>query len=157
MNKKIVGWMTLTMALVTQVAMAGYGTLTLGEYAQLPDCGGTIKVSTSKSGSREQVNIQLNDVVNCSNFDILSSNGDQVIYAVKKLGGKHMSRAGSYTIPRDLIEYGVNSIKIRLNSNTGVHSDTVRVEFAKVSVRQSPPVVVIPPTVVVTPSAGGSY
>lgn len=151
MRKTTLGMMTLAMALGAQAAMAATGTMTLGEYAQLPDCGGTVKITTSRNGSSEQVNIQLRDVVHCSNFDILSANGDQVLYSVKKLGGKDRARSGSYTIPSGLIDFGWNSIRVVVRSNSGAHSDTIRVKFAQV------PVLPAPPVVVVTPASGSGW
>jgi len=151
MQKKTLGLLTLAMAFGAQAAMAATGTMTLGEYAQLPDCGGTIKVSIVHRDNQERVQIQFKDVVNCSNFDILSANGDKVIYKSKKLSGEHMSRDGRFLIPRDLIDLGMNSVRINIKSDTGMHSDTIRVKFAEL------PVLPVPSVVVVTPSAGGGY
>ncbi|MBC7690793.1 MAG: hypothetical protein H7222_03420 [Methylotenera sp.] len=111
-------------------AFAATGTLTIGQYASLPDCGGTIKVadSDSENGKSEQLNVSFDNVVNCSNFDIVGLPD----YAAVKLQGKAKDRSGSFTIPKRAIKKGLNSIQIVVKSNTGKTKDTVTVNFIEI-------------------------
>lgn len=126
-----------------QSAFAGYGSMTIGEYASLPDCGGTIKVTESSNGYSDQVNVVFNNVANCSNFDIVGLPN----YKMVKLGGADRARSGSFTIPKRAIGEGFNSIQVIIRSNTGKTSDVINVQFINVTVPSTP--VVIP--------SGGSY
>lgn len=147
---------TAALLLTSQFAFAGSGTLTIGEWAQLPDCGGTVKITESHSGGSDQVNVSFRDVVNCSNFDILSANGEAIRYPNQKLGGQNRSRAGSFTLPKKLIDVGANSINVVVRSNTGTTSDRIRVQFLDLPLIQLPPPVeqVI---VISGPKTGGGY
>lgn len=154
-------YMSAALLLVSQVAFAGSGSMTLGEYASLPDCGGTIKVTASENNSGEQVNVVFKDVVNCSNFDILAANGEMTSYANKKLGGRDRARSGSFTLPKYLIEDGANSVTVVVRSNSGQTSDTIRVKFLSLPVYNppvyNPPVYSEPVIIVPGPSSGGGY
>ena len=119
----------LAVLFVSASAFAGYGSMTIGEYASLPDCGGTIKVTESDNQGSDQVNIVFKDVVNCSNFDILSSNGDAVNYPNKKLQGEDRARSGSFTLPKRVLGEGFNSIQVRVQSNSRKTMDTINVLF----------------------------
>jgi hypothetical protein len=126
----------IALMFVTTSAFAGYGSMTIGEIAQLPDCQGTVKVTSSDNQGTGQVNVVFHDVVNCSNFDILAANGQDIGYSNKKLQGQPNSRAGSFTIPKGLIDSGFNSIQVVVKSNTGKTSDTINVMFIQTSTPQ---------------------
>lgn len=130
--KKIMSLLVLLMG--AQSAFAGYGSMTIGEYASLPDCGGTIKVTESGNDDSGQVNIVFNDVVNCSNFDIVSLDR----YKMVKLQGQDRSRSGSFTIPKRAIGTGYNSIQVVIRSNSNKTSDTINVNFINVSTPSNP-------------------
>lgn len=105
--------------------------MTFGERTYLPSCGGTVEV-TSKGG---QVNLVFRNVENCSNFDIVSNSGERFAYQAKKLQKQGKQRGGSFTIPKHMIRdifdsfLGFNRIKVRVNSNSGAHTDTIIVKF----------------------------
>jgi hypothetical protein len=123
---------------VSASAFAGYGSMTIGEYAQLPDCGGTVKVTSSDNQGTGQVNVVFSNVVNCSNFDILAANGQDIGYSSKKLQGKSNARAGSFTLPKGLIDQGFNSIQVVVKSDSGHTSDTINVLFIQPSAPSAP-------------------
>lgn len=106
-------------------------TMTLGDEARLSSCGGTVEVNSHG----DQVNLVFRHVENCSNFDILSSSGTKIAYEAKKLQGGPGNYSGSFTLPkrvvRDLFEsfLGYNSVKVRVNSNSGAHGDVIIVKF----------------------------
>ena len=124
--KKLFG---LALLLSVQSAFAGYGSMTIGEYATLKDCGGTIKVTESNNGGSEQVNIKFDNVVKCSNFDIVSLPNYQAV----KLQGKDRARSGSFTIPKQAIGSGFNSIEVLIRSDKNKTSDRIRVMFINVT------------------------
>ncbi len=107
--------------------------ITLGEQADLPHCGGTIRANNGSND--DQVNIVFKNVENCSNFDILSDNGGTISdYDKKKLQGENPNRSGSFTIPERFISSGhgrylYNSITVIVKSNSGKHYDRVHVSF----------------------------
>jgi hypothetical protein len=103
--------------------------------ATLPDCGGVVQTKISNGAT--QLNLVFSDVVNCSNFDILRANGSTTSYTEKKLGGADRARSGSFTIPADLIDYGNNTITVRIQSNSKKTYDTVIVKVRQVSSEDS--------------------
>lgn len=135
----------LVLLMSVQSAFAGYGSMTIGEYAYLPDCGGTVKVTKSSNQGSDQVNIVFNDVVNCSNFDIVGLPK----YKAVKLGGENRARGGSFTIPQRAIGDGFNSIQIIIRSNSGKTDDTINVMFIADDVPSKPSNP--------APSTGGAY
>lgn len=108
--------------------------LMLGDEASLTACGGYVEIKKSAQGNDgEQVNLIFRGVQDCSNFDILSNDGQPINYPNKKLEERRDgTRGGSFTLPKSVIDYGWNNVKIVLKSNTGKHSDTIRVQFVAV-------------------------
>lgn len=94
-------------------------------FSYLADCGGTVELNVSGG----QVNLVFRNVDQCSNFDILSANGEKVNYPNQKLEGANQNRYGSFTLPRSLYDYGMNGVTVVVKSNSGKHSDTFRVYF----------------------------
>ncbi len=93
----------------------------------LESCGGTMVARMESSG---QVNLIFKGVQQCSNFDILSHNGDSVEYGVKKLQQDSSGNyGGSFTIPNRFKTSFVNGVVIVVKSNSGKHGDRVRVVF----------------------------
>lgn len=101
--------------------------ISMGQTKRLPSCGGTISINNG--GNDDQVNVVFRSVDNCSNFDILSANGEPVAYENKKLQQTHDGRGGSFTIPSRYYDWGRNTVKIRVNSNSNKHQDTVKIKF----------------------------
>ena len=142
------------LSLCAPSAFAGYGSMTLGEYATLPDCHGTIKVTESSNQGSDQVNVSLKDVVNCSNFDIVGVKN-------YKLGGKDRARSGSFTLPKSTLGYGFNSIQVIVKSNSGETSDTINVQFLNVTGPSYPvpsnPAPTYPVPTYPAPTGGSAY
>ena len=92
----------------------------------LKQCAGTIKTQVNNG----KLNIVFNKVENCSNFDILNSNGDKVAYDNQKIQQNASgSRSGSFTLPKRVIDLGTNTVYIQVKSNSGKTSDTVAIRF----------------------------
>ncbi len=130
----LIGLITLS----STIAMADHLTLSLGDSAYLSECGGMISTNNGSYGN--QLNVVLNDVRNCSNFDIISDDGQYVSdYKSKKIPGYNGSRSGSFTVPTryndvdsDLgsIFFGtINSIKVVVKSNSGKHQDHITIRY----------------------------
>lgn len=130
------------LALLSTSAMAGTVYMDGNDLGTLPDCDGTVR--TSIDNDNTQLNLVFSNVVDCSNFDIVSANGARVNYTNKKLGGVNRARSGSFTIPGSLIDAGSNTIRVLLKSNSGKTSDTIVI---RVRARSTPP----------TPPSSGSH
>ncbi len=117
-------------------AFAGTVVMDADDLATLPSCGGVIQ--TEISNDQSTLNLALSNVVNCSNFDIVSANGEKVSFPNQKLNGSNRARFGSFSIPSSLIELGSNTINIILKSNSGKHSDTVIVTVQQVPSKPIP-------------------
>src|SRR5437868_4393982 len=105
---------------VTASAFASNLTLTIGDEARLVECGGIVRVTKSPQGNGEQLNLVFRGIEKCSNFDILSSNGDHVDYDDKKIQEQGAGvRGGSFTLPKRVLELGYNNIQIVVRSNSG--------------------------------------
>lgn len=94
-------------------------------WSRLPNCGGTVELKIVNG----QANVIFRDVENCSNFDILRTNGEFTDYGNKKLGGADRRRSGSFTIPKRFIDRGYNGIQVALQSNSKKTRDLIRIEF----------------------------
>jgi hypothetical protein len=94
-------------------------------WGRLPTCGGTVEVNTMGN----QVNLVFRDVENCSNFDILSNDGRSISYPNQKLGGRDGARAGSFTLPKRVVDFGHNGVRVELRSNSRKTNDIVYVKF----------------------------
>lgn len=126
-------------------------TLTIGNEAYLPSCKGRVRVTKSPQGNNgEQINLVFTGVESCSNFVIQSSNYSQTYYE-KKIPGQSGNYAGSFTLPKSVIDYGWNNIRIVVQSNSGKHADSITVVFAQGPGNSKQPLP-NPPT-----SGGGSY
>lgn len=106
-------------------SFAGSVILNIGDETYLSSCGGTAEV-TDDGG---QVNIVFRNVRSCSNFDIVAANFDNVDYKNLKLEGTDGDRHASFTIPQRFQELGLNFIDIVLKSNSGAHTDKIRLMF----------------------------
>lgn len=107
---------------------AQYPNVTLDTYARrayLPNCKGTVELKIAGGNA----NLIFRDVENCSNFDIMASNGEKVDYPNHKLGGGDRDRSGSFSIPRRLVDYGYNGIIVALQSNSKKTRDLIRIHF----------------------------
>ncbi len=127
--KKLI--LALSLLVASTSAMADYMVLDLGDSAYLPECGGMIKTN---NGNGRQVNIVLNGVEQCSNFDIIGDDGYVVTdYKNKKIPGPNGDRSGSFTIPskfNDARYFGKkNSVTVLIKSNSGKHQDTVKIYY----------------------------
>ena len=89
----------------------------------LEECGGTIAASATDNGDRTQVNLVLRSVKNCSNFIILKDGREY------KLQGQNGDRGGSFTLPQDAIDFGMNRVRLVVQSDSGKHKDQVTVRF----------------------------
>lgn len=116
----LVAFLSLSVA-----SFADHLTMDVGEIASLPECGGTLEV-TNRGG---QVNLVFRDVSQCSNFDILAANFDDVNYRSRKLQGSNQDRYGSFTLPMKIQDYGFNTIEVVVKSNSGKHQDRIKVMF----------------------------
>lgn len=103
----------------------------LGQEKRLQSCGGSIRITDSRaSGGGEQLNMVMSDVRNCSNFDILSANGDTVRQREMKLQERsNGTRGGSFTLKRSLIEDGTNSIQVVVQSKPKQTRDIITIYF----------------------------
>lgn len=99
----------------------------VGDVIRLPSCEGTVEIRTSTNGlwGDEQVNLVFRNIRKCSNFDIVSVDGDKIAYRAKKLQGTPGEYSGSFTIPNRLINWGLSDIKVVVKSNSGKTSDSV--------------------------------
>ncbi len=125
------------LALLSTSAMAGTVYMDGNDYGNLPDCNGSVR--TSIDNNNTQLNLVFSNVVNCSNFDIVSANGGRVNYPNKKLGGADRARSGSFTIPGSMIDYGSNTIRVQVKSNSGQTSDTIVIRVRARSTQPTPP------------------
>jgi hypothetical protein len=130
----------LVLSLLSVVAFAASSTLEIGDEAYLSDCGGQIRVTKSAQGNGggEQLNLVFTGVRYCSNFDIVSANGQSVGYDNKKLQGSEGNRYASFTLPKRVIELGYNNIVVVVKSNSGKHSDWIRLHFVEVAAPRYP-------------------
>jgi len=117
-------------------AFAGFVVMDANDSAVLPSCGGVIQTKIANYGS--DLNLVFSNVSQCSNFDIVSANGERVDYENQKLQGKDQARSGSFTIPSRFIDYGRNEIRVSLKSNSAIHSDTILISFKKIIDRPTP-------------------
>lgn len=117
----------LALALISSSAFAGTVYMDANDFASLPDCQGVIRTSTDSNNTR--LKLDFSNVVNCSNFDILSANGDDVIYPNTKLEGELRARFGLFTIPSSLIEPGKNTLRVVVRSNSKATSDIIVIRF----------------------------
>lgn len=91
----------------------------------LSNCGGSASINVSGG----QVNLVFRNVAQCSNFDILSSNGQGVNYPNQKIAGPNGNRSGSFTLPPSLYQYGINGVQVIVKSNSGKTADVLYVQF----------------------------
>lgn len=97
-----------------------------GKTYSLRSCGGTVTVSREESG----VTLVFRNVEQCKTFDILGSNGAAIKYPQKSL--QVMSNgnyAGSFTLPSDVTQFGLNSVQVVLKSQSGLHMENLLVNF----------------------------
>ncbi|MBS1962232.1 MAG: hypothetical protein JST04_08450 [Bdellovibrionales bacterium] len=120
--KTIISLFALSM-LAMSSAFAGTVYMSANDFGSLPSCGGVVQ--TKVANYNTQLNVIFSNVSQCSNFDIVSANGSKVNYPNQKLQGQNMNRYGSFTIPMSLIDYGSNTIRIALQSNSAKHADTI--------------------------------
>lgn len=117
----------LALSLFSASTFAGTVYVDANDFVSLPDCGGVLR--TSIDNNNTQLNLVFSNVVSCSNFDILSSNGEAVKYTNKKLQGQDRSRDGSFTVPGSLIDVGRNTLRVVVQSNSKKTSDTIVIRF----------------------------
>jgi hypothetical protein len=96
-----------------------------GNGMALRECGGFLR-TTIRNG---QANLVFQNVRACSNFDILSKNGQFAEYSSKKIPGPNGDRSGSFTLPKKVISYGFNFVKVIVKSNSGAHADVINLYF----------------------------
>jgi len=99
--------------------------MTSTSVASLGACGGVVQTKVSNG----QLNIVFQNVQNCSNFDIVSANGERIDYPNLKLQGVDGSRSGSFTLPKKVIDFGGNIVRVQLKSNSGQTSDLLVISF----------------------------
>lgn len=129
----------LVSVVLSTAAFAGQVSVFLGDETRLPSCGGFVEIKKSPQGNAgEQVNMVFRGVQNCSNFDIVAANGENVTYDKKKIPGPNGDRSGSFTIPKRALERGWNAIKIVVRSDSGAHSDTITLRVKVVETRPAP-------------------
>ena len=97
---------------------------------ELPNCGGSVEMKIA----HDNVYLIFRQVANCSNFDILSNNGDQLTYPNQKLQGTNPNRYGSFTIPKRFFDtyyygYKVNHMLVEVRSNSRKTRDIIRINF----------------------------
>jgi hypothetical protein len=108
-----------------------YLSATLGiKKAYLPGCGGEVRLTSEydRNGNK-LVTLVFDRVQNCSRFDILSNNGDDFGYPQKTLGGREGDRAGSFTLPQRVLDFGNNGVKVIVRSISGKTDDVIHVQF----------------------------
>ncbi len=137
--KKFFSVLAISMFATLSSAFAGYVQMDANDYASLPECGGVLQTKISDGAT--QLNLVFSNVSQCSNFDIVSANGDKVNYPNQKLQGSNQSRYGGFTIPASMIDFGTNTIRVKLNSNSGKHSDTIVITVRQVSTQPTGPVI----------------
>lgn len=100
---------------------------TIGDVVRLPSCKGTLEIASSDNQTISgQVNLIFRDIESCSNFDIVSVDDQRVGYPNKKLQKRRDgSYGGSFTIPADLLGFGIYDIKVVVQSNSQAHKDQV--------------------------------
>ena len=91
----------------------------------LKSCGGVVQTKVSNG----KLNVIFKNVTDCSNFDIVKANGEKVNYPNQKLGGKDGARAGSFTLPQSVVDFGGNIVRVALKSNSGKTSDMIVITF----------------------------
>lgn len=121
--KKLISLFVLSMTATLTSAFAGTVYMDANEYASLPSCGGVVQTKVANNDT--QLNLVFSNVSQCSNFDIVAANGTRVNYPNQKLQGRNQDRSGSFTIPTSMIDYGTNTIRVQLQSNSGAHSDMI--------------------------------
>jgi hypothetical protein len=92
--------------------------------ASLKECGGTVEFKVTNG----QANLIFRDIKQCSNFDILSANGEKTDYPNKKIGTEE-NRSASFTLPKSIIDFGANGVTVIVKSNSGKTSDKIKVKF----------------------------
>lgn len=147
--------LTLGVALVSINVLAMQQTLTIGEWTTLPECGGSVKVTRSGNGSGEQVNLVFRDITECSNFDIVGNGWEAVDYRNRKIPETGHGRSGSFTLPKSVLDHGLNDIHVVVKSNSGKHREDLNIAFVAAGSRRH--VEVDPVPVVREPEVHGSY
>lgn len=104
-------------------------TVTVGQTKKLPYCKGTVKVTKTEDNRNDKINLVFKHVENCSNFDILTANGEETSYKAKKIPGDNQDRSGSFTLPSKIVDDGYNRVKVIVKSNSGKHFDKINVRF----------------------------
>ncbi len=94
-------------------------------WAPLNDCGGSIYL-TVEYGS---VYLNFNNVAKCSNFDVLTANGDDANYSKQKINGPDGNRSEKIRIPNHLYDTGRNTVKVVVKSNSGKNYDIFLIKF----------------------------
>lgn len=113
-------------------AAAGYDILRVGGSAFLDSCGGT--VSINNGANDDQINVVFKGVKECSQFDITNENGGYVgDYNAKRLTDSDSddTRSGSFTIPAEYINLGLNTVTLKIASKSGKHADYITVVYSK--------------------------
>lgn len=93
--------------------------------AQLADCGGYVQLSKDSAG---RAVLTFTNVQKCSNFDILKSNGSYSSYKEQKIGSEG-NRSETFTIPFNQTEFGGNTVKVVVKSNSAKTYDVFNLEF----------------------------
>lgn len=100
-------------------------TMSSRDYRSMSYCGGTVQTTVTNG----QLNVVFRNVQDCSNFDIVKANGERVDYPNLKLQGQNPNRYGSFTLPKSVIEFGLNTVRLSLKSNSGKTSEMIVINF----------------------------
>jgi hypothetical protein len=95
------------------------------KFAALNSCGGTVELKMVAG----QADLIFRGVRNCSEFDILESNGRATRFPHAKLQGVQGDRSGSFTLPRYVLDFGYNGVLVNMKSQSGKHDDVIFVQF----------------------------
>lgn len=95
------------------------------KWAALSDCGGSVYL-TVEYGT---VYLNFSNVAKCSNFDVLTANGDNANYNSEKINAPNGNRSEKIRIPNRLYDVGRNSVKVVVKSNSGKTYDMFRINF----------------------------
>jgi hypothetical protein len=137
--KKFISVLAISMFATLSSAFAGTVQMDANDFASLPECGGVLQTKISDDAT--QLNLVFSNVAECSNFDIVSANGEKVNYPNQKLQGKNQSRYGGFTIPSSMIDLGTNTIRVMVKSNSGKHSDTIVITVRETPTQPTGPVI----------------
>jgi hypothetical protein len=125
---KLIPMALLAATLLAPAAHADNYSLTLNQRARLDSCKGFVEINDG--AANDQVNVVFGDIEQCSNFDILSENGQYVAdYKARKLQGPNGNKSGSFTLPQEFLSFGAHYVKVVLKSNSGAHQDVIEVRY----------------------------